>query len=87
MRIGLGIGLEIQHKLKQTIECKICRQDISKDNKATIAYAMLFGAERYALCPCCLNEVDKANWTPQYKRKCTMFIKKIRDAAEKDNKI
>jgi hypothetical protein len=54
-----------------------CRQFLDPEQqKADAARAQLFGAEAYALCPKCFQQVSPEFQTPRYRRRCAVLMKR-----------
>jgi len=65
-----------------TLECELCGQYIIEESVYdTCIYEDLFGAKRYAICPCCYQEnVTKMN-DRDWQKRVNEYIR------DKDNKI
>ena len=66
--------------LSHQLECSVCGQAITFERQVdTKNKRVLFGAMRYAICPCCSQEVDDSTFhAPKYRRAVDRFIEKRR---------
>jgi hypothetical protein len=71
------IGLSMQPKLLLALRCKVCRQYMDSERvKEDRITAALFGAKKYAQCPCCgqiVNDGGDENYKARYRR----FVKRM----------
>ena len=58
--------------------CKVCEQEITRKKQGdTAACVALFGAARYAVCPCCRQEV-KEHDDEEYRSRADAFVRRPR---------
>lgn len=64
--------------LTQTLwlECSVCGQVHDQETDGDRVISILKGHTKYALCPCCLQSVEKDTWTTAYKRRWTRYVNK-----------
>ena len=66
MNVVLGYSL----RQAQVLKCGLCKQGSLGGEKENVAEAVLFGARRYHICPCCFTPVSNhraKNWAWQLK--------------------
>lgn len=76
----MNLGLTLSCSQIQTLECSCCGQNY--DHKYSVDSAnsaLIFGAVRYAICPVCLQEVEKP-WSKSYMKKWELRVKEIKGA-------
>ncbi len=58
--------------LQLTMTCEVCRRKIDSNDSDAYDIAF-FGAEPYAVCPCCNQKSPKI--TAAYKKRCDKYVK------------
>ena len=76
--MSLSLSLQPRLQLLAALECALCGQLFSTRRRNEDATEeILLGSAPYAFCPTCLQKVPKP-WTPQYKRRWTLQVKRLR---------
>lgn len=73
MRMSFGMHFQMSQRL--ALLCSVCKQEIDEDARVeTKVTVELFGAVKYAVCPCCQQEVqDHSNQS--YRRRFRKWLK------------
>jgi hypothetical protein len=77
----MTLSLSQSHTLRQChkFECPVCKQDLDDAHRRDTAFkGLLFGAEDYAVCPSCFQEVSIATFKDKrYRKRVDKFMEPI----------